>query len=209
MSFYDIIALATVMTLLAAIPSSSVALVVIRASTMGVKQGVITSLGVVAGDLVFVAMVLLGLTALSEQLGALFVVIRYLAAGYLIWFGLNLISNHAHRVPQGEPSVPPNGARTTSASFLSGLLLTLSDIKAVLFYASLFPAFIDPITLRSVDIAAIFGITLFAVGGIKIVYAVSASKMVKLSGRLRFQTKAKPVAGAMMIATGGYLLVKT
>tara|TARA_A100000171_G_scaffold49282_1_gene58070 strand:+ start:760 stop:978 length:219 start_codon:yes stop_codon:yes gene_type:complete len=69
-SFYDIIALAMIMTLLAAIPSSSVALVVIRASTMGVKQGVITSLGVVAGDLVFVAMVLLGLTALSEQLGA-------------------------------------------------------------------------------------------------------------------------------------------
>lgn len=209
MTFYNTIALATIITLLAAIPSSSVALVVIRASTMGVKQGVITSLGVVAGDLVFVAMALLGLSALSEQLGALFVVIRYLAAGYLIWFGLNLIRNHAHRVPQGEPSVPPNGARTTSASFLSGLLLTLSDIKAVLFYASLFPAFIDPITLRSVDIAAIFGITLFAVGGIKIVYAVSASKMVKLSGRLHFQTKAKPVAGAMMIATGGYLLVKT
>jgi threonine/homoserine/homoserine lactone efflux protein len=89
------------------------------------------------------------------------------------------------------------------------LLLTLNDIKAVFFYASLFPAFIDPITLRSVDIAAIFGITLFAVGGIKIVYAVSASKMVNLSGRLRFQTKAKPVAGAMMIATGGYLFVKT
>ncbi|WP_373091924.1 LysE family translocator [Zhongshania sp.] len=209
MSFYDIIALATIMTLLAAIPSSSVALVVIRASTMGVKQGVITSLGVAAGDLVFVAMVLLGLTALSEQLGALFVVIRYLAAGYLIWFGLNLIRNHAHRVPQGKPSVPPNGARTTSASFLSGLLLTLSDIKAVFFYASLFPAFIDPITLRNVDIAAIFGITLFAVGGIKVVYAVSASKMMNLSGRLYFQTKAKPVAGAMMIATGSYLFVKT
>lgn len=70
MSFYDIITLVTIMTLLAAIPSSSVALVVIRASTMGVKQGVITSLGVVAGDLVFVAMALLGLSALSEQLGA-------------------------------------------------------------------------------------------------------------------------------------------
>lgn len=209
MTFYNTIALATIITLLAAIPSSSVALVVIRASTMGVKQGVITSLGVVAGDLVFVAMALLGLSALSEQLGALFVVIRYLAAGYLIWFGLNLIRNHAHRVPQGEPSVPPNGARATSASFLSGFLLTLSDIKAVFFYASLFPAFIDLITLRSVDIAAIFGITLFAVGGVKILYAVSASKMVKLSGRLYFQTKAKPVAGAMMIATGGYLLVKT
>ena len=209
MTFYNTIALATIITLLAAIPSSSVALVVIRASTMGVKQGVITSLGVVAGDLVFVAMALLGLSALSEQLGALFVVIRYLAAGYLIWFGLNLIRNHAHRVPQGEPRVPPNGARATSASFLSGFLLTLSDIKAVFFYASLFPAFIDPITLRSVDIAAIFGITLFAVGGVKILYAVSASKMVKLSGRLYFQTKAKPVAGAMMIATGGYLLVKT
>ncbi len=209
MSFYDIIALATIMTLLAAIPSSSVALVVIRASTMGVKQGVITSLGVVAGDLVFVAMVLLGLTALSEQLGALFVVIRYLAAGYLIWFGLNLIRNHAHGVPQGKSRLPASSARATSASFVSGLLLTLSDIKAVFFYASLFPSFIDPDTLRGVDIAAIFGITLLAVGGVKIVYAVSASNMVKLSGKLRFQTKVKPVAGAMMIATGGYLLVKT
>lgn len=209
MSFYDIIALVTIMTLLAAIPSSSVALVVIRASTMGVKQGVITSLGVVAGDLVFVAMVLLGLTALSEQLGALFVMIRYLAAGYLIWFGLNLIRNHTHRVPQGKQSIPPKGARTTSASFLSGLLLTLSDIKAVFFYASLFPAFIDPITLSSVDIVAIFGITLLAVGGVKILYAVSASKVVKLSGRLHFQTKASPAAGAMMIATGGYLFVKS
>tara|TARA_A100000171_G_scaffold49282_1_gene58071 strand:+ start:978 stop:1388 length:411 start_codon:yes stop_codon:yes gene_type:complete len=136
-------------------------------------------------------------------------VIRYLAAGYLIWFGLNLIRNHAHRAPQGEPRLPTNGARATSASFLSGLLLTLSDIKTVFFYASLFPAFIDPITLRSVDIAAIFGITLFAVGGIKVVYALSASKLVNLSGRLCFQTKAKPVAGAMMIATGGYLFVKT
>jgi len=208
-SSYDTITLATIITLLAAIPSSSVALVVIRASTMGIKQGVITSLGVVAGDLVFVAMALLGLSALSEQLGAFFVVIRYLAAGYLIWFGFNLIRNHTHRIPQGKSSIPPKEARTTSASFLSGFLLTLSDIKAVLFYASLFPAFIDPITLRNVDIAAIFGITLFAVGGIKILYAVSASKMVKLSGRLYFQTKAKPVAGAMMIATGGYLLVKT
>jgi len=209
LTFYNTITLATIITLLAAIPSSSVALVVIRASTMGVKQGVITSLGVVTGDLVFVAMALLGLTALSEQLGALFVVIRYLAAGYLIWFGLNLIRSHTHRVPQGEQSIPPKGARTTSASFLSGLLLTLSDIKAVFFYASLFPAFIDPITLRSVDIATIFGITLLTVGGVKILYAISASKVVKLSNRLSFQVKAKPVAGAMMITTGGYLLVKT
>lgn len=209
MSFYDIITLVTIMTLLAAIPSSSVALVVIRASTMGVKQGVITSLGVVAGDLVFVAMALLGLSALSEQLGAFFVVIRYLAAGYLIWFGLNLIRNHTHRIPQREPRLPADGARATSASFLSGFLLTLSDIKAVLFYASLFPAFIDPVTLRSVDIAAIFGITLFAVGGVKILYAVSASKVVKLSSRLRFQAKAKPIAGTIMIITGGYLFVKT
>lgn len=173
---------------------------------MGIKQGVITSLGVVAGDLVFVAMALLALSALPEQLGVLCVVIRYLAAGYLIWFGLNLIRNRTHRVPQGVPRLLANGARTTSASFLSGLLLTLGDIKAVFFCASLFPAFIDPITLRSVDIAAIFGMTLFAVGGIKIVYAVSASEMVNLSGRLRFQTKAKPVAGAMMIATGAIFL---
>jgi hypothetical protein len=60
-----------------------------------------------------------------------------------------------------------------------------------------------------VDIATIFGITLLTVGGVKILYAISASKVVKLSNRLSFQVKAKPVGGAMMITTGGYLLVKT
>src|SRR5690606_42119661 len=102
------------MTLLAAIPSSSVALVVIRASMLVIKQGVITSLGVVAGDLVFVAIALLGLSALSEQLGAFFVVIRYLAAGYLIWFGLNLIRINTHRIHQREPRLQADGVQATA-----------------------------------------------------------------------------------------------
>ena len=50
--------LATIMSLLVAIPSCSVVLVLMRAFTLRTKQVFVISLGVAAGDFVFVVLVL-------------------------------------------------------------------------------------------------------------------------------------------------------
>mgnify|MGYP003673547341 CR=1 FL=1 len=204
MTPYDILALFLIMVCLAAIPSSSVALVVIRSATRGTSNGIAASCGIVIGDLVFVLMAVLGLSTLAEAMGSLFAIIRYLAAGYLIWFGIDLI-----RKPKtlGREEIDTRKGGII-ASFTAGLTLTLGDIKAILFYASLFPAFVNIPTLDRFDIAMIMGITIVAVGSVKVTYAVAANVIVSVSNGFTYERPIKITAGGLMIAAGGYLITR-
>ena len=56
MDMLDVLGLFFLMSLLVLLPSSSVALVVARASIGGFRQGAAVALGIVLGDLVFVAL---------------------------------------------------------------------------------------------------------------------------------------------------------
>lgn len=204
MTSYDVLALFLIMVGLAAIPSSSVALVVIRSATRGTSNGIAAACGIVIGDLVFVLMAVLGLSTLAETLGSLFAIIRYMAACYLIWFGINLIQK-PKTLGREEIDARKGGI---IASFTSGMALTLGDIKAILFYASLFPAFVDIPTLDRFDIAMIMGITIVAVGSVKIAYAVAANVLVSVSNGFTYERPIKITTGGLMIGAGGYLITK-
>src|SRR5690606_20134159 len=105
------------MLALAALPSTSVALVAIRASTSGFRHGASVAAGIVAGDLLFVLLAVLGMTALAELLGAFFVVLRYIAAAYLMWFGISLLRAANPRTNAFSFS----GGISLKADFMSGL----------------------------------------------------------------------------------------
>lgn len=204
MTFANSISLFLVMITLAAIPSSSVALVVVRSATLGMHHGVSAALGIVAGDLVFVALAIAGLVAISEVMGTFFALLRYFAAAYLIWTGFNLIRgdmgpgklNDMHR------------AGGIGASFAAGVALTLGDVKAIVFYAALFPVFVDISTLGAVDILMIAAITVIGVGGVKIAYAVAARAIATATQGFPLRRPARISGGALMIGIGGYLIAK-
>lgn len=204
MTLIEITALLAAMTALALVPSTSVALVVARSSTAGFLNGAAVTAGIVAGDLVFVCLAVLGMAALAEIMGGLFLAIRYLAGAYLIWFGISLLRS----APSAQMSVTGRSASTLSASFILGLLLTLGDVKAIVFYASLFPAFVDMASLTTADIAMIVAITVVTVGGVKLGYAYGACRISALAGHLRGQRAAKFAAGGCMIGAGVYLVAK-
>ena len=192
------------MIALAAMPSSSVALVVVRSTTLGVRHGVATALGIVVGDLLFVVLAIAGLVAAVEVMGSVFVVLRYVAAAYLIWIGVGLI-RHRDQPPK------PRGKHETGRiweSFAAGMILTLGDVKAVFFYAALFPVFVDVSALTAFDASLIAAITVVAVGGVKVAYAVAARAVVFASKDLPFKRPVRVTTGALMIGAGGYLLAK-
>ncbi len=193
------------MTALALAPSASVVLVVVRSSTAGFTHGAAVTAGIVAGDLVFVFLAILGMTVLAEVAGGFFLLLRYLAAIYLIWFGIGIL--------RAKPSMPISISTRPSAnlatSFLSGLILTLGDIKAIFFYASLFPAFIDLTATTASDIATITLVTIIAVGGTKLAYAYSASKVVTFSKGFKGEQTIKIFAGSFMVGAGAYLIIKS
>lgn len=204
MSLVEILALFTVMSALALVPSTSVALVVARASSAGFSNGCAVAAGIVVGDLIFVLLAVLGMTALAEVVGSFFLILRYLAGAYLIWFGISLMRSKAPL----QVEYSGRSASKLSASFFSGLLLTLGDVKAIFFYASLFPTFVDLATIRTLDIAAIAMITIVAVGGVKLGYAYFAGAVASFVINHRAERAVKVTAGGLMVGAGSYLIAK-
>lgn len=200
----DTLALFAIILTLAAIPSTSVALVVTRSATSGLLHGIAVSVGIVSGDLIFALFAILGLTALSELMGTFFLLIRYAAGGYLIWFGINLIRSRNQTIKlEHSPS-----ASGLVASFLTGLLITLGDIKAIFFYASLLPTFLEPSNLGYTEIAWVLGVIIVTVGGVKLTYAIFAQKVATIALRFSIAKQAKVASGSLMIGSGTYLIVK-
>ena len=208
MTLADALALFLIMGFLAAIPSSSVLLVVTQSTALGLRNGVAAAAGVVAGDLLLMAIAILGMTALAQQLGAFFVVVKYLAAGYLIWFGIGLIRSYRRGADTGLPTARFQRLKALPVSFASGLLLTLGDIKAIFFYASLLPAFVNLAELSAWDVLVISSITVVAVGGVKIAYAHGAGSTMRLARGFTYQRELKAVSGGVLVGTGAYLLLR-
>lgn len=202
MNLPEIAALFFVMMILALVPSTSVALVVARSSTAGFMNGAAVAAGIVAGDLVFVLLAVFGMTALAEVMGSLFLILRYLAGAYLIWFGIGLLKS----APSPAVATPVRPGATLSASFLSGLSLTLSDVKAIFFYASLFPVFVDLTTINVWDITLIVIVTIAAVGGVKLGYACFAMRVASFVRGGRKESVIRAAAGGFMLCAGIYLI---
>ncbi len=204
MGLIDAAALFIIMVTLAIIPSTSVALVVTRSATLGVSNGAAVAMGIVLGDLIFASLAIMGLSKLSGMMGAFFLLIKYAAGLYLIWFGISLIKNckktySLHCRSQGGGIF---------SSFFAGLIVTLGDIKAIFFYASLFPTFLDLSTLALYDVFVILLITATAVGSVKLGYALAANNVVIMGKKLTIEKEAKLTSGALMVGAGAYLIVK-
>ena len=206
MSIIDSISLFAIMVTLAIIPSTSVALVVTRSATLGVSNGIAVAIGIVLGDLTFILLALIGLSAVAETMAGFFIIIKYLGGAYLIWLGYTLLSSDNKTTFSADKSDTYN---SLIASFLAGFFLTLGDIKAIIFYVSLFPAFVDLSALNTSDIIIISLITISTVGLVKIAYAISAQKVVTMSQGLKLENTAKKLAGSVMIGAGSFLIIKT
>lgn len=204
MSFAEITTLTLIMMLLAAMPSSSVALVVSRSASAGHRHGIAVAAGIVLADLTFMALAITGMSALAHSAGGFFGVIRVLCGLYLIWFGLTLFRQTN---PPLETALPHRSPRYW-ASFFSGLLLTLGDIKAIAFYASLLPVFVDLASLTTADILLLAIVTTVAVGGVKLAYVFVASKLATRTHGTSLQKTMQRSTGAVMVGAGSWLILK-
>lgn len=204
MTISEIISLNLIIVTLALIPGSGVALVVTHSVTHGVTNGISVSLGIVLGDIIFILLAILGLSVVAEKTGWLFVTIKYVGAAYLIGFGYTLFRS---KTTSSITIKKSNQKRRLFTSFVTGLLLTLGDVKAIFFYASLFPVFVDLENLQITDVIIIILITIFGVGGVKIFYAFSANKVALMSSRMNLDRITKKTAGLFMVGAGSYLMI--
>lgn len=203
MTFHSIVALFSAMVILAAIPSLSVLTVLTRSASFGLIHGVFTTLGIVVGDVVFILIAIWGLSLLAATLGGIFIAIKYLGGFYLIFLGIGLCwSKPKSNLKAGEVT----GSSLVS-SFLAGLLITLGDQKATLFYLGFFPAFLDMSEISYVETAVVVATAIVAVGGVKLAYAFMANSA-KFLVSPRVKNSLNTAAGCVMIAVGVFVITK-
>ena len=202
MSLSQAIALFSTMVVLALLPSLSVMTVLARSASLGFRHGAVTSLGIVAGDIVYILLVIYGLSVLADRMASLMVMIQYFGAAYLIWLGLSL-----WRAKPTVIEIQEASQASLISSFLAGFLLTLGDQKAILFYLSFFPAFIDLSTLSMTDAWLVLAIATVAVGGVKVGYALLADRLSSLLPKRKISRIINLTAGTVMLGAGLGLLL--
>lgn len=205
-SWVNGVSLALAMLVMASLPSISVFAVVMRASQFGFGHGVITALGIVLADVVFILLALFGLVWLVENMAWLFHLVAYLGASYLVWLAYRLWQSNPKIEAESSPSQASNASRF--GSFSLGFSLTLADQKAILFYLGFFPAFLNLNQITHWDAGLVAMLAILAVGLPKIIYAYLAVRGFKLLASEK-QTHLYKITALLLALVGMFLIVKT
>jgi threonine/homoserine/homoserine lactone efflux protein len=145
MTFASLTTYAFALFVVAVIPGPGIAALVARALGSGIAAGLGLAAGIVLGDVVFLTAAALGVAALAAAFGTVFIVIKYIGAIYLAWIAYKIWT--AGLVGTDVEAGRRHGV---AHSFYSGLLVTLGNPKAMLFYMALLPTLMD---LRSLTLA--------------------------------------------------------
>lgn len=194
MTFEQILAFSVTMALWTALPGPGLAVVVSRALVSGRKAGFAVIAGLVLADVIFLGIAFVGLMAIAAAMGPMFQILKYAGAAYLIWRGYRLIVT-----PDSPVAVEPEQAGDIWRDVGLGLLATLSNPKAILFFGALLPTMIDVTVVAMADFAVLAGI----------VAAISSfiyGCCVILASRTRHLLVSAGVAGYIRKVTGSLLI---
>jgi len=117
------------------IPGPAVAMVMSRGATVGVRRTIPFIAGLVVGDIFLFICALLGVVVLLNAFAPLFVFLKWLGIGYLLYLAYKLWnSKHAIQLRKTENT-------DTFKTFGLGLILPLANPRAVGFYVAVLPSF--------------------------------------------------------------------
>ncbi len=122
------------------VPGPSVFFILGRAIALGRRAALATAAGNLAGVLVLVAAVSLGVGTLVERVAVALTVLKLLGAAYLIWLGVQAYRHRGELVAAltDAAKMPPAGR-----AFREGTVVGLTNPKAIIFFGAVLPQFVD------------------------------------------------------------------
>lgn len=131
-------AFVTAFILLLIIPGPGNLAIMTSTAKGGVLGGIMSTLGVIAGDQVLLWITVAGVASILKAYAGALVVIQWVGAAYLVWLGAKMI--------MAKPGDKPILNIRPGQYFRQALVITLFNPKAVVFYLAFFPLFINPQT---------------------------------------------------------------
>lgn len=151
----EFLLIAAVHFLAVASPGPDFAIIVKQSITRGRQHALMTSVGIGCGILLHVTYSLIGIGLLIANSPSLFNALTYVAAAYLFYIGVQGLRAKASIGAQAESN--RNGApQSLGKAFLTGFLVNGLNVKATLFFVSLFSLVIS--TSTPIVVQSIYGI---------------------------------------------------
>jgi threonine/homoserine/homoserine lactone efflux protein len=194
----SIISLAIAFFILAVTPGPGVLATVGRSLSSGFRPAAFFVLGILFGDLFFLTLAIFGLGFIATAMGKLFIIVKILSGGYLIYLGAKLLISPPGKV---EVKIQENN-NFTFKNTLSGFGLTLSNPKTIIFYVSFLPTFMN-VTTFSLDDFLIASAEIFIViGGVLLSYAYLTGYVRKFINNQKIIKRMNRTSGALLVGVG-------
>lgn len=174
---------------------------VVRSSMRhGARAGLMTTVGVSAGLCLYATLSLVGLAALLVEYQWLTWIVRALGGAYLIYLGVHLLMTGPSPIEldaeEGAKPVQP---------LLFGFLVTLTNPKAIVLFASVFATAVTPATPAWLLVLMIVLVTLASLAWYTCVSLfMSSAPVVRRFGAAKYWIER--AAGACFVGLGGKLL---
>ena len=136
MSWHDLVGFILILAAAAAIPGPDVAAIIGSGLSGGLGAAFRLVFGLILGHAVWMTAAVTGLAALAQALGAAFIVIKLGAVAYLLYLAWKLWTAPVADGLQAD--APASGPR--QAGVLTGLLVSLSNPKALVFFSAVVPS---------------------------------------------------------------------
>jgi homoserine/homoserine lactone efflux protein len=166
----------------------------------GLRHGYWTTLRAIGGLqcalLIQLAVVAAGLDAVLSASEAAFDLMKFLGAGYLVWLGFQKWRDAPRAIGGEDSAAGPRGL------FAQGLLVNLTNPKAIVFMAALTPQFVDPARPRWLQFAIIGGTLCGVDTAVMSGYALLAARLRRWLRSPRAMKAQSRFFGGIFIALG-------
>jgi len=198
MTIISLIGLFIALFIFAVSPGPGVFATVSRSMASGFRPAVMVVTGIILGDIIYLIFAIFGLTFVAHAMGEFFLFVRVCGGVYLVWLGLRI-----WRSKTGTHQLAQIGKKQSKTeNVISGLFVSLSNPKVILFYCGFLPAFIDISALTLYDIFLVVGLVIIVLAIVLTAYAYFASKTREVFLNTRAMKRVNKIAGGLMIASG-------
>ncbi len=191
------LAFAAASAVLVAIPGPTVLMTISYALGHGRRATAATVIGVGLGDLTAITASMLGVGALLATSAAVFTLVKWAGAAYLVYVGIKL-----WRAPVGEAEQMQTVAADPKRIFWHAYAVTALNPKSIVFFVAFLPQFFDagePIVPQMV----LFAVTFVAIATLNsLIYALTASAARQTIRKPAVQRTVNRVGGTLLIGAG-------
>ncbi len=183
------------------LPGPSMLLALTHGMQYGAKKTIASALGNVTVTLIQASISIAGLGTILVASEAMFYIIKWAGAAYLIFIGLSIFFSSNLIVAQHD-SNQTEKLNTLRNMFLQAALVTAGNPKAIVFFTAIFPQFIDPNSGYLFQSCILLGLCAVIAFGCFMIYAISGQNVVSLFSKANVGKYLKRIIGGTFIGAG-------